>query len=549
MADKSPPKPAFEQFRELADASRQEEYIKLERRLAAAKQIADARWAIAQHVHRLEDGQSKLDFADRPYLREVYQSDALEKVIYGAAQWGKSLQDDTLIRLPGGGSKRMGDMKIGDRVCAPDGGAASVVGVYPQGVIPVFKVEFADGRFIEASWDHLWEVLSDQWSPKRLSTEQISDMLDEGGGEYSVPVPNIEGLTAIDARFKSITLVGEKSATCILINHPRHLFVTANGVVTSNTEMLICDVAASAMYGMKCLVVMSTHNKRERFSKTRMDPCFEIVPEYRAAVQEAISRGQDYQSVRQKGFGGGTIALMAATVEREFTSVPGDAVWVDEHQECDQTVLPMLDDRMSGSWYRSKTFLGHPTVKGTRDNDNLDWLYQNSDQRLWNVPCLTCGRFQVLKWTTHVVHQKTNKNGAIIDLRPRDEEWKPGSRWDMRCICPFCHRPMNRFARNAKWMKNNPGHERHGFRLGNLSNPNKLLHQMFDAYVTARYSPRKMSEFVNKQLGETYSMDGTKIEEHVLEMCASGENGIPPYKFYPVDQLMWRKQELEEVEY
>lgn len=404
MAEKVPPKPAFEQFRELQDASRQEEYIKLERRLAAAKQIADARWAIAQHVHRLEDGQSKLDFADRPYLREVYQSDALEKVIYGAAQWGK-------------------------------------------------------------------------------------------------------------------------------------------------TEMLICDVAASAMYGMKCLVVMSTHNKRERFSKTRMDPCFEIVPEYRAAVQEAISRGQDYQSVRQKGFGGGTIALMAATVEREFTSVPGDAVWVDEHQECDQTVLPMLDDRMSGSWYRSKTFLGHPTVKGTRDNDNLDWLYQNSDQRLWNVPCVTCGRFQVLKWTTHVVHQKTNKNGAIIDLRPRDEEWKPGSRWDMRCICPFCHRPMNRFARNAKWVKNNPGHERHGFRLGNLSNPNKLLHQMFDAYVTARYSPRKMSEFVNKQLGETYSMDGTKIEEHILEMCASGENGIPPYKFYPVDQLMWRKQELEEAEY
>lgn len=52
----------------------------------------------------------------------------------------------------------MGRLKEGDQVFGPDGYPTTVVGVYPQGVRPVYRLEFSDGTFARADEDHLWEV-------------------------------------------------------------------------------------------------------------------------------------------------------------------------------------------------------------------------------------------------------------------------------------------------------------------------------------------------------------------------------------------------------
>ena len=52
----------------------------------------------------------------------------------------------------------MGEIAVGDEVLIPAGGSATVDGVYPQGVRPVYRVTTADGRWTEACDEHLWEV-------------------------------------------------------------------------------------------------------------------------------------------------------------------------------------------------------------------------------------------------------------------------------------------------------------------------------------------------------------------------------------------------------
>ena len=52
----------------------------------------------------------------------------------------------------------MGEIKVGDQIINPDGGYANVIGVFPQGVMDVYRVTFSDGSFTDCTEDHLWKV-------------------------------------------------------------------------------------------------------------------------------------------------------------------------------------------------------------------------------------------------------------------------------------------------------------------------------------------------------------------------------------------------------
>ena len=53
------------------------------------------------------------------------------------------------------GIKTMGEMKVGSKVIGQDGKPYNVIGVYPQGLKPIYKVEFSDGSVVECGLDHL----------------------------------------------------------------------------------------------------------------------------------------------------------------------------------------------------------------------------------------------------------------------------------------------------------------------------------------------------------------------------------------------------------
>ena len=75
----------------------------------------------------------------------------------GTTGSGKALPLDTPVLTPRGWVAN-GDLRPGDAVCHPGGGATEVVSVHPRGAVRAVRVCFADGRETVCSADHLWRV-------------------------------------------------------------------------------------------------------------------------------------------------------------------------------------------------------------------------------------------------------------------------------------------------------------------------------------------------------------------------------------------------------
>ncbi|KAJ6232413.1 intein-containing kinesin family member 19a precursor [Anaeramoeba flamelloides] len=76
---------------------------------------------------------------------------------YGSTGAGKSLRDNSIVYTPEG-PKLNGDLKEGDLVCTPDGKTSKILKIFPQGELPIYRVEFDTKDFIDCSLDHLWVV-------------------------------------------------------------------------------------------------------------------------------------------------------------------------------------------------------------------------------------------------------------------------------------------------------------------------------------------------------------------------------------------------------
>ena len=82
--------------------------------------------------------------------------------------WGTSKAQplDSKI-LTSNGWKKMGEIKIGDKVLTPSGEESAVLGVFPQGEKDIYKVTFSDGSYTECCLEHLWETQTESERNKR----------------------------------------------------------------------------------------------------------------------------------------------------------------------------------------------------------------------------------------------------------------------------------------------------------------------------------------------------------------------------------------------
>lgn len=94
------------------------------------------------------------------FFAEMYQRARQEKKglgMFGTRRFGKALLDSELIYTPYG-LKKIGFADIGDIIYGDDGKLTTVVGVYPQGFVDMYKVTFEDGRSIVCCGQHQWKV-------------------------------------------------------------------------------------------------------------------------------------------------------------------------------------------------------------------------------------------------------------------------------------------------------------------------------------------------------------------------------------------------------
>lgn len=94
------------------------------------------------------------------FFAEMYQRARQEKKglgMFGTRRFGKALLDSELIYTPYG-PKKIGFADIGDIIYGDDGKLTTIVGVYPQGFVDMYKVTFEDGRSIVCCGQHQWKI-------------------------------------------------------------------------------------------------------------------------------------------------------------------------------------------------------------------------------------------------------------------------------------------------------------------------------------------------------------------------------------------------------
>jgi len=93
-----------------------------------------------------------------PGSQQLFLSSPVFETLYeGTRGPGKGLPLDEPVMCPMG-NRRIGDLKVHDRVCSPDGTEATVIGVFPQGKRETYEIEFDDGAVARCDDVHIWPV-------------------------------------------------------------------------------------------------------------------------------------------------------------------------------------------------------------------------------------------------------------------------------------------------------------------------------------------------------------------------------------------------------
>ena len=161
-------------------------------RVKVAKECSRNIWYIIREIVRIESQ------GGDPVRFELNRSSTamtwcfLNGIDYIAIQCRQSGKEQPLEAqvLTTHGWVSMGDIRHYHQVLTPDGRCAKVIGIYPQGTKPVYRVTFEDGRSTEVGIDHLWNVQSHNEDHvlglyDEVDTRYLIDHLDEG---FSIPL-------------------------------------------------------------------------------------------------------------------------------------------------------------------------------------------------------------------------------------------------------------------------------------------------------------------------------------------------------------------------
>lgn len=129
-----------------------------------------------------------------PYQEEAVKFLTSRKKAILASEMGsgKALANSTLIPTTDG-FKKMGEIKVGDKVFGSDGMPHNVLNVYPQGIRDIYTVTFSDGSTCDCDMEHLWIVRrthdreNNKWEVRTLE-DLCHNMISIKNGEWEIPI-------------------------------------------------------------------------------------------------------------------------------------------------------------------------------------------------------------------------------------------------------------------------------------------------------------------------------------------------------------------------
>ena len=181
-------------------------------------------------------------------VRNICKSDDITNrnfLFIGPAGCGKAQPLDSKV-LTSSGFKLMKDILIGDEVVTHTGQVGHVVGIFPQGCRPIYRLTLADGAYIDVADNHL-NLVEHSGVLLTFTTDFLMNGIPyDKLANYSIPVANIsEWLdklgyvdtyrTSVNRSIVDIHFLEHAECQCIYIDHPDHTYVSDNYIPTHNT--------------------------------------------------------------------------------------------------------------------------------------------------------------------------------------------------------------------------------------------------------------------------------------------------------------------------
>lgn len=241
---------------------------------------------------------------------------------------------------------------------------------------------------------------------------------------------------------------------------PVQIVVVVAGAQIGKTEAGLCWIGATIDGSPgPMLAVQPTLDIAKRFSRQRITPLIEETPALRAKVKPARDRDSG-NTMLSKEYQGGLLMMTGSNSGAGLRSMPVRDLFMDEVDaypgdvdgEGDPVDLAIARTR---TFARRKILItSTPTVAG---NSRIWNLWEQSDQRMFTVPCPDCGHRQTLDWDR-------------VRYDPRD--MAAGA----RLACVGCgvlieERHKARMLAAGEWKPLNPGASIRGFHVNSLYSP------------------------------------------------------------------------------
>lgn len=252
------------------------------------------------------------------------------------------------------------------------------------------------------------------------------------------------------------------------------------------------------------LMVQPTVEMAKTFSKDRMTPMIRDTPVLKDLVKDSRTRDSG-NTVMQKRFPGGHVTFVGANSPASLASRPIRIVLSDEVDRFPKSAgeegdpLKLAEKRTTTFWNRKHVRVSTPTIK---NHSKIEELYNLSSQERWNIPCPSCGEYQVYDWER--IKWGDGIDGVVMECLScgaihLEKEWKSKNQL------------------NGKWIAKYPERLHKGFHLNEMASPFKTWEEIVRDYLESKDNTEKLKVWTNTSLGETWEEEvGDKIDYQAL---------------------------------
>jgi phage terminase large subunit GpA-like protein len=262
------------------------------------------------------------------------------------------------------------------------------------------------------------------------------------------------------------------------------------------------------------LCLLPTQQDCRDFAVTDLEGVFDSSPSL-AGKLSGPKKGGDRLNrntlVHRLGPHGASIKVVAGKAPRNLRRHSARVLLVDE---ADGIEASAEGDPISLAERRTMSFHNRKIICGSTPLDEatspIARLFSQSDQRIWEVPCPSCGAFAELVW--------------------RDIEWPPDHPEQAAWRCPNCRELVGaehrmQMATDGRWRALRPevaGHR--GFRISALASllPGAAWGKLAAEYLSAKDDDATLRVFQNTVLGLPWSERADEIEEGDLASRVEG---------------------------